>query len=165
MRTERPAGQRRTLQGFTLLEVLVVIAIIGILAGALVALSARNYRKSQLRDGAVQLMTDLNRARSLAQRSSFDSTVQIMGQLGAPSSTYTTLWGGGATPVTRSLPTSVQVAPLSSAASARTLTYSAPYAETDSIGTLWEVSSSGSSDRLYLKAVGVTGKVILSASN
>ncbi|GGR21495.1 pilus assembly FimT family protein [Deinococcus ruber] len=152
MRTECPARQRRTLQGFTLLELLVVIAIIGILAGALVALSASNYRKSQLRDGAVQLMTDLNRARSLAQRSSFDSTVKIAGKLNVPSSTYTTVWGDSATPITRSLPASVQIAPISSAASASSLTYTAPYAETNTIGTVWEVSSLGSSDRLYVNS-------------
>ena len=102
--------------------------------------------------------------RDTSQRSSLDSTVQIAGKLGAPSGSYTTTWGDAGTPTVRTLPPLVQVAPISSAAAARTLTYSAPYAETDGNGVLWEVSSVASADRLYLKAVGVTGKVILSAS-
>ena len=106
----------RTTQGFTLLEVLIVIVIIGIATAVLVAFSSDSYRKTQLRDGTTQLVADLNRARGQAQRSSTDSVVTLTGTVGSPNAAYTTAWGGtaagvAATPVSRALPTPIRVAP------------------------------------------------------
>ncbi|WP_424949746.1 pilus assembly FimT family protein [Deinococcus sp.] len=159
----------RLLRGFTLIEVLIVLVIVGIVTAVLVAFSADSYRKTQLRDGATQLVADLNRARGQAQRSSTDSVVTIDGAAGTPFATYKTTWGGNVagvapTPVNRSLADPIRVAPYN-ASYLPTITYSAPYGEINSaIGIVWEVSSLSTSAKLYIKSVGVTGKVILSAT-
>ena len=157
----RAAPTRHVSAGFTLLEVLMVIAIVGILASALYAMSINYLSKSQLREGAVQLLTDLRQARSQAQRSSLGSVVALIAPY--PSQQYTTLWGGSALSVTHLLPSSVMVAPYTSA-TARSVNYAAPYGEVGGAGVVWEVSSARTSERLYIKTVGVTGKVMLSAS-
>lgn len=159
----------RTVQGFTLLEVLIVVVIVGIVTAVLVAFSSDSYRKTQLRDGATQLVADLNRARGQAQRSSTDSTVALTGTVGNPNAAYTTTWGGAvagvaAMPVSRSLAIPVRVSPYNNTYFPNTITYSAPYGEINAIGILWEVSSLSTSAKLYIKSVGVTGKVILSAT-
>lgn len=146
---------------FTLVELLAVLAIVGIITAVIVAFSADSYRKTQLRDGAVQLVADLNRARAQAQRNSTDSVVTLSGTVGSPDASYTTAWAGGAA-VTRSLPAPVRVAPVSS--DFREATYRAPYGEVNLLGVIWEVSSASTSAKLYVKAVGVTGKVMLSAT-
>lgn len=159
------APLRRSLTGFTLIELLVVIAIIGILSAALVAFSANSLRKTQLRDGAVQVLADLRQARSQAQRSSQGSSVTLSSvAVASPSATYTTQWGGAATATTRSLSGLIRVAPYTTSPinSARTISYGAPYGEVTGTGIVWEISSTAISNKLYVKAVGVTGKVVLS---
>lgn len=161
----------RSSLGFTLIEVLIVVLIIGIITAVLVAFSADSYRKTQLRDGASQMIADLNRARSQAQRSSTDSVVSIVGAVGSPDNRYTTTWavaGTTSTTTQKTLPAPIRVAPYSAANSIKTITYSAPYGEVGGSnavsGILWEISSLSTSTKLYVKAVGVTGKVILSAT-
>jgi type II secretion system protein H len=67
----------RTLAGFTLIELLIVMAIVGIVASILAGFFIGSLRKTQLRDGAVQLLTDLRQARSQAQRTSQGSKVTL----------------------------------------------------------------------------------------
>lgn len=157
----------RTVGGFTLVELLIVMVIVGIVATILLGFFTSAYRKTQLRDGAVQLVTDLRQARLQAQRNSADSVVTLQSTATAsPKSVYTTQWGTAA-PVSRTLSTPVQVAPYTSGTVAyNQVTYTAPYSELGgsaaAIGVIWEVSSPVTSSKLYVKTVGVTGKVILS---
>lgn len=145
-----------------------VLSIVGILATVLYAFSANALYKTQLRDGALQVVNDLRQARSQAQRTSQGSTVTLTSTaVDVPSAQYSTQWGAGTqTAVAQMLPNSVQVAPYSTAPinSPNTLNYSAPYSEVTATGVVWEISSPRTSSKLYVKAVGVTGKVILSAT-
>jgi prepilin-type N-terminal cleavage/methylation domain-containing protein len=158
-------------QGYTLIELLVVLVIIGIVASILIGFFVGAYRKTQLRDGAVQLLADMRQTRSQAQRTSQGGTVTLTSTAPTvPSAIYTTVWkDGSATPVTstRTLPAPVRVAPYTvttAANKSNVLSYSAPYGDAAAPGIIWEVSSTVISDKLYVKAVGVTGKVILSAT-
>ena len=162
-----PLRPSRRTSGFTLLELLIVIAIIGVLSGVLFYFSARAVYATQLRDGAVQILTDLRQARSQAQRTTQDSTVTLDATttLAAPKSTYTTSWGSSPqTPITRALGNLIRVAPYTPVTSTKSITYSAPYGEASATGIIWEISSARISTKFYVKAVGVTGKVVLSAS-
>ena len=158
-------GRRRIALGFTLVELLAVLAIIGIVTAVIVAFSADSYRKTQLRDGATQLVADLNRARAQAQRTSSDSVVTLTtAAVGSPDANYATQWAGATTATNKALPAPIRVAPYNSTYSLGAIRYSAPYGEVTATGILWEVSSLSTTSKLYIKAVGVTGKVMLSAA-
>ena len=157
-------GYRQKELAFTLVELLAVIAIVGIITAVIVAFSADSYRKTQLRDGASQLVADLNRARAQAQRTSSNSVVTLTAAVGSPDANYSTRWAGAATATSKILPASIRVAPYSSTYSQSAITYSAPYGEVPVTGIVWEVSSLSTATKLYIKAVGVTGKVMLSAT-
>ena len=160
----------RVVKGFTLIELLVVLTIIAIISGALVALSIRNYQNAQLRDGAVQLSGELRQARASAQRISQDSTVELTSSTATPDPGYRVRLGSGSW-TSKTLPTNIRVVAYTPASGTRftnTAVYSAPYGEmggsTGVTGVIWEVSSTATSRKWYLKTVGVTGKVMLSAT-
>ena len=158
----------RRVRGFTLIELLVVMVIIGIVASILIGFFVTSYRKTQLRDGAVQILTDLRQARSQAQRVSQGSSVTLdsAATMTAPKKNYTTVWGSPQTTTARTLTDPVRVAPYTGGTinSANSISYSAPYGEVLANGIVWEVSSTVIPDKIYVKAIGVTGKVVLSAS-
>lgn len=162
MRQNFPSIQRnsRHARGFTLIELLIVMVIIGIVATILLGFFIGAYRKTQLRDGAVQILTDVRQIRSQAQRTSVNSTATLSGSVGAPALTYSLTMAG--TTTTKTLLAPISVAPYTGYG--KTVTYSAPYGELSGSGVIWEVSSSVTSDKLYVKTVGVTGKAVLSAT-
>ncbi len=162
----------RPVRGFTLIELLIVMVIIGIVATILLGFFGNSYRKTQLRDGAFQVLTDLRQARAQALRTSQNSSVTLTSTaVATPDARYTLVWSsGGASPTSittnRTLASPIRVAPYTTSpvSSARTITYTGPYGEVTGTGVVWEISSTVISDKLYVKAVGVTGKVILSAT-
>ena len=149
--------------GFTIIELLVVMVIVGAVTGALFVNLNRNRNRAQLREAALQVVTDLNRARAKAQQTSSGSVVQLASQTGATG--YTTQWAGASSATSRTLVNGVIAETVSPATAAgRTISYAAPYAEIDGVGNVWKFTGKGSIDPLYVKVVGVTGKVILSAT-
>lgn len=143
-----PAG------GFTLLELLIVIAIIGIIAAIFYVNLSRAMRAAELRQAATQVATDLRRARSSAQRGgkSVDISLPLPGttdQYQIGTQVYTTpynvklLCRTGCTP--------------------DTFAYTAPYSELSTVaGRAITLQSPASNvDPLELRIVGVTGKIIL----
>ncbi|WP_407539675.1 GspH/FimT family pseudopilin [Deinococcus radiomollis] len=147
------------------------MAIIGIVASILTGFFVNNLRKAQLRDGAVQLLTELRQARSQAQRTSQNSTVTLTSTAySSPNKGYSTAWGGSSAQ-SRTLTDPIRVAPYvggTITTTTNSIIYSTPYGEVTGgaavSGIVWEISSTVISDKLYVKAVGVTGKVILSAT-
>ncbi|GHF45802.1 prepilin-type N-terminal cleavage/methylation domain-containing protein [Deinococcus metalli] len=143
--------------GFTLVELLVVLAILGIIMGLFGWNLLRGLRQQELREAASQLAGDLRRSREDAQRTGQDSTVT----LAAAKTTYS-VTTGPATPRVVEVPHRVLVTPVQGGAS---VTYHPPFGTLGAQGAVWEVQSPAADDlRLYVKVVGITGKVMVSAA-
>lgn len=151
---------RRFQAGFTLLELLVVIAILGIMAGAFSLSLIRSIRQNELRDAAYQLIGDLRRARTGAQKTGVDNKISVV----ANTSTYTLLVYNTPTPISRTytLPHGVKISPVGSTTD---LTYKPPFGTVETIGASWKLTSPSNPNlNLWVKAIGITGKVMLSAT-
>ena len=73
------SGRRSARQrGFTLIELLTVLAILAIALTIGAPLGIESIRQSQLREGAVQVTTELQRLRSQAQRDSAGITLALI---------------------------------------------------------------------------------------
>lgn len=147
--------------GFTLLELLVVIAILGIIAGAFSLFILRNIRQSELRDAAYQIIGDLRRARTGAQKLGVNNVVTITSN----TSTYTVAVAGS-TAQNRILPHGVKIVPAGRDEPAnRILAYQPPFGTLDTTGVSWKLTSPADPNlNLWVKAIGITGKVMLSAT-
>lgn len=136
--------------GFTLLEVLVVIAILGILMGIVFSTLSASRARALVRDTAQKIGSDLSRARSSSQRRSQDSSLTLAGD----GRSYTLSLSG--TTTTQTLPDGITVQSIGS--SPTVITYKAPFGELgSSSGSIWQVSRNNTS--IYIKVIGVTGKV------
>ena len=148
--------------GFTLVELIIIIAILGIVAGLFSLSFLRSIRTAELREVATQIAVDLRRARSQAQRGSAAMTVTMPGTASATSGA--TAYAVG--PVQKNLPTRVRVYCSGNCGVASTdVTYQAPYGELGGTGYVFRVRSSmaGISD-VEIRVVGVTGKVIVTGA-
>lgn len=68
---------KNIVSGFTLVELLIVLAVIGILVGLGVSGLIRERRYQDLRSVQTQLSTDIERVRSLARRYSYDYRITV----------------------------------------------------------------------------------------
>lgn len=149
-----PPTTHRPAQGFTLIEVLIVMAVLGIVL-AIAGNSLLGYLQSQqMREAARQVAGDLERVRSGAMRYNRDATFEIIS-----STTYKMTVNGASQTVT--LPSSTLLT--STPANAK-LTYSAPYSELSSAQATIVVKRVGSTKQTTLRTVGVTGKVVQDGS-
>lgn len=149
-------------QGFTMIEILIVLAIIGLFLTIGLVNINRSIQASQLREATNQFAADLRRSRALAQRTSKDVTIAWT----PDSSSKITRYFVGDTAI--DLPYGITMKCESGCgSSANTIVYSAPYGElTGASGSIggkrFSLSSPNSSvNALSLRIVGVTGKVII----
>ena len=140
-------------EGFTLLELLIVMVVVGILAALGLSGYLNAQRNAQLSEASTQFATDLQRARSEAQRYNRDASLA----LNADGSSYTLTLDGQET--TRQLPHDAQV---EITAGRPTVTYSAPYGEVDAPDRRFVISTARTPNVRSVRVIGVTGKVITS---
>ncbi len=152
--------RRELNRGFSLLELLLVVAIIGVLGAIATPTFRRSTDAARLNEAAAQIAADLQRVRSSAQRTNQNATFALTS--GSPQR-YTLTISGVST--TRTLPTNVQVA---TTPAPLTLTYFAPFGERERAGTPAPTARLDLTLRnrtlppRYVKVVGVTGKVYVS---
>lgn len=145
--------------GFSLIELLIVCAIIGIL-GAVATTNFRNAsERARVGEASAQLAADLQRARSSAQRLNQNAVLRIASTNAA---TYT-LTLGTQQPITRTLPANTQV---SVPAAPLEIRYNAPFGEMTvgnlATNALLTTRSRSGHEGREIRVLGVTGKVYLS---
>ncbi|OOV13775.1 GspH/FimT family pseudopilin [Deinococcus sp. LM3] len=141
---------------FTLLELLIAMAILAIVAGIFSFSLIGTLRASQVREAAAQLSADLRQARSDALRTGQSTSVTVA----ANSSVYTFTRAG--VPQTRTLPAGVTLTGVTGVTS---VVYTAPTGTTGGNGATWTLTSPGGTRSLKVKVIGITGKVMTDATN
>ena len=136
-------------QGLTLLELLIVCAVIGILSAVGIVTFRNAIERARVNEAATQVSADLQRARSASQRFNRGSTFQVAA---ANDKSYTLTVNGQST--VKTLPAGAKFT------AANTIGYSAPFGETGASIITLEVSSASGTKR-SVKVLGVTGKVYL----
>ncbi len=153
-------------QGFTLIEILVVLALIGIIGGVAFNSWLGASQRGAVRSAATQIAADLERARSSARRYNTDASFTR----GTNALKYTLVTNGNSSNIDMPPGTETTVQNGTLTAGSLIVTYTAPNAELDatSITTTPEIKVSltnqPSVPPIYVKVIGVTGKVVLSAN-
>ncbi len=165
--------------GFTLIEMLIVLAIIGVLGAGALQIFGRETSQAQLRTVQSNLVADLAQARSTSQKLNVFRSVRFL----SPTS-YEIRQGASfaavnptsppappAALVTVTLPANLQMekvtgsGPTVSAITGESVTYQPPFGLAPAALAIRITNSNNSGlGALYIKVIGVTGKVISSAS-
>ena len=150
--------------GFTLLEILMALFIVGILLASMITGLDRLARANQLREVAAAFAADLNRMRDAAIKRNITSTLVVN-----PTSRSYTVQVGTDPSQTVNLPNGFLVSGVTDNNGTWTATntnqwtvaYQAPYGEIDATpsGFRFQRSANDGSPRV-VRVVGVTGKVI-----
>lgn len=160
---------KRTSSGFTLLEILIVLAVLGILMGIFGLSYLRSIRAAEVREGANQMAADLRSARASAQRRSQNASLTWADGTAALT-TYSVLIPSAPAAQARTLPRGVTFRCVTgggcpaASAGVRTLTYNAPYGEmTTTINGIRFLVESQTPNipAIEVRVVGVTGRVML----
>lgn len=137
-------------RGFTLLELLIVCAVIAILTAVGIVTFRNATERARVNDAATQVSADLQRARSASQRFNRGSVFQVTA---ANPRAYKLTVNGQET--TKTLPAGAKFD------AAKTISYSAPFGEIAGASDVeLKVRSAGGTER-SVRVLGVTGKVYL----
>lgn len=147
---------RSLIRGFTLLELLIVILMVGILFSVVIANIRGELISNQIRAAASQIAPALENLRSSAVKTSKDAKFTLINS-GKSYEIRSNGTGVGDPVQTIAIPDGVQLT--INSANSGSVTYTAPYGDIDASGrTLIMTKTGGTSQTIYL--VGVTGKVV-----
>ncbi|MFC6592117.1 Tfp pilus assembly protein FimT/FimU [Deinococcus lacus] len=144
------------ISGVTLFELLIAIAVMGVLAAIGFNISLSSIRATQVREAANLVARDVREARSQAQRNSQNMTFAWSGN------TYKVARQGREASVPfKSLPRGVTLECLTNCGNS-TVSYTAPYGElANGLGSVLRVSMAGTNiEPIEIRIMGVTGKVM-----
>jgi len=143
--------------GFTLLEGLVVLAVLGILLAIATPSYLRWRANTVTNEAALQFARDIERTRTEAKRRNTRMRIELTSNTAAQGYFRIDLASGARTSI--SLPPGVRLEPLGASMGA---TFSPPYGTTDaplrSFAVFWQ---NDASITRTIRVVGVTGKVIV----
>lgn len=147
--------QPRSSAGVTLLELLVVCAVLGALIAVGFFGATRALRQGAVREAAFLVASDLRAARSATLRSSRPHAFTW------PSDARETVrYTVG--PFARTLPSGTRLVCVTCPDGRTPVTYTAPYAElAAAIGVVMRVEGSPGTRALLVKVIGITGKVMV----
>ncbi|WP_135229173.1 pilus assembly FimT family protein [Deinococcus fonticola] len=152
------------ISAFTLVEILIVLAIIGILAGIFGWNVISSIRKAELREAANQVASDFRRARSQAQRGSADVAIDWTLDTNGNITAYSV--AGQSRPVVNKVSMSCTTGCGSGSSITNKVTYTAPYGELGATGNVFTLRSPMTSlPSIEVRIVGVTGKVIVAGGS
>lgn len=149
------AGEESRSAGFTLIEMLVVLAILGIIGTMGVTTYIRESRVAAVRQAAIEMQSDIETLRSSTIRYNGDSKFALA--TGGKGYTLTIASNPAATTITRTFSNGV-----TATTTASDLTYKAPLSTVDAPDRSYTLSFDSIS--YYVKVIGVTGKAVLSAT-
>ena len=148
--------KRMNKNGFTLVELLIVIAILGIIGGISAPTFIRARDRARVGEVTAQLVADLTRARSNARSSNLDSVISWTNN-----TKYTATYNGQT--LTRTVPSGITL----TMPNGNNITYEAPLGErTITADIAFRVTRTGKSDIFEeVVVLGVTGKVYRENAN
>jgi prepilin-type N-terminal cleavage/methylation domain-containing protein len=140
--------------GFTLIELIIVMAVLGIISSLFYWGLLGQYKKAQLQNAVTTFSSDLQKARTTSWRSGQSTTVTLL----SGGTGYSFRQGSG-TAVPVNFPDGITATAFPTSAS--TITYTAPFAEnSNAIGVVFTLSIPNTTYTDTVKVFGVTGKVI-----
>lgn len=163
------SNHRRMISGFTLLEMLIVLAVLGILIAAGLTTFAQQARQTLVRQAAVQVQADLEQLRSSAIR--FNRNFQFRWSNAALNGysvdAIDPVTAGAVVSKNRLLPDGVKIDVAGSTPTTESVTYVSPLATLELTPPVFRVQipNSSSTNPLFVKIIGVTGRVVISATN